>query len=87
MPGFDFVCPKSYPWNCDLHQIEVDRLQARDGFKNGFLMYQFRDQDPYLVDTIKSYFNGGRNCHVYEAQTEPGSGVKICKICEYATAS
>jgi len=87
MAGFDFVCPKSYPWQCDLFQTEVDYLRAKEGFKNGFLMYQFREQDPYLVDTIKSYFSGGRNCQIWEAKTEPGSGIKICKICKYATAS
>lgn len=86
MPGFDFVCPMNYPNRCDLAQTEVDYLQKDEGKKIGFLMYQFRDQDAYLVEVIKNYFEP-RNCHILEAKDEPGSGVKICKICRLATTS
>jgi hypothetical protein len=86
MPGFDFVCPMNYPSKCVLSQTEVDYLTQKEGYKRGFLMYQFRDQDGYLIKTIKSYFNP-RNCQIFEAAGEPGAGVKICKVCKLATAS
>ena len=86
MPGFDFVCPMNYPNRCDLPQTEVDYLVKDDGKKVGFLMYQFDKQDKYLETTVKSYFEP-RNCRILDARSEPGTGVRICKICRLASAS
>ncbi|MCX6641386.1 MAG: hypothetical protein NTW14_13055 [bacterium] len=87
MPGFDFVCPKSYPNKCDLYQGEVDRLLPPEGYQNGFLMYKFDQPDIYLKGVVQSFFNGGRNIKLLDASEQPGSGIKICKICSLVTAS
>jgi hypothetical protein len=76
----------NYPNRCDLSQTVVDSLQTPEGFKAGFLMYQFRDQDKFLIDTIKKKFKSW-NCTIREAASEPGTGVKFCKVCRLATAS
>ncbi|TKJ36854.1 hypothetical protein CEE37_14820 [candidate division LCP-89 bacterium B3_LCP] len=86
MPGFDFICPMNYPNKCDLSQTVVDSLQASEGEKTGFLMYQFQNKDQYLVETIKKKFKSW-NCLIREAASEPGTGIKFCKVCRLATAS
>jgi len=49
----------NYPNVCDLNQTDVDYLlkPADEGKTIGFLMYQFKEQDEYLVKTIENYFN------------------------------
>ncbi|MBA7655828.1 hypothetical protein ES703_63737 [subsurface metagenome] len=49
-------------------------------------MYQFSEQDDYLVDTIKRFFQSP-TYHVFDAREEVGLGIKICKICRLVQAS
>lgn len=84
MGEFRLKCPKNYPLNCTLLVSEKESLERTEKFK-AFLMYQFNGQDPYLVETIRSYFHTP-TYYVFDAREEAGLGVKICKICRLALA-
>ena len=49
-------------------------------------MYQFRNNDPYLKESIQRYFRSPL-AHLLDARELPGTGVKLCKICKLILAS
>jgi len=85
MIDFDVRCPKNYPLKCNLTDVQKDSLVRSEKYK-GFLMYQFEGQTDYVVPKVKEYFKTPLY-HLFDAQNEPGLGIKICKICQIALAS
>lgn len=85
MIEFDLECPKNYPVRCNLTDIEKEALIRAEKYK-GFLMYQFRGQQEYVITTLKKYFKQP-SYYLFDAQEQAGLGVKICKICRLALAS
>lgn len=85
MATFNLRCPKNYPRRCNLLETEKEQLERAEKY-TAFLMYQFKGQDEYLVDTVKSFFHSP-TYHVFDAGQEAGLGIKICKICRLAQAS
>jgi hypothetical protein len=49
-------------------------------------MYQFKDNDPYLKESIGRYFKSPLT-NLLDASELPGTGVKLCKICKLILAS
>lgn len=84
MANFNVICPKSYPNKCNLVFPERKQLEKSEKYKC-FLMYQFEENDPFLVGTIKEYFKSP-DYYIFDAKVEPGLVVKICKICQLALA-
>ena len=85
MATFNLRCPKNYPRRCNLLETEKEQLERAEKY-TAFLMYQFSEQDDYLVDTIKRFFQSP-TYHIFDAREEVGLGIKICKICRLAQAS
>lgn len=85
MGNFNMLCPMHYPNKCNLPNTERKHLERQEKYK-GFLMYQFKDNDSFLVDVIKEYFRNPEY-YVFDSAVEPGTGIKICKICKLALAS
>ena len=84
MANFHVICPKSYPNKCNLVFSERKQLEKSEKYK-GFFMYQFKDNDAFLYKSISEYFNGP-DYYIFNAQFEPGTVIKICKICRLALA-
>ncbi len=84
MANFNVNCPKSYPNKCNLVFSERKELEKKEKYK-GFFMYQFEGNDPFLIETINEYFKSP-DYHIFNAKIEPGTGIKICKICQLALA-
>ena len=85
MASFDFICPLNTPLQCNLPASEAEPLESKEKYK-AFFMYQFEDQDDYLVETVETSFSGP-DYRVFNAAKEAGTGVKLCKICRLALAS
>lgn len=85
MATFNLRCPKNYPRRCNLLETEKEQLERAEKY-TAFLMYQFSEQDDYLVDTIKRFFQSP-TYYVFDAREEVGLGIKICKICRLVQAS
>lgn len=49
-------------------------------------MYQFEGQKDYVISKIKEFFTPPLY-YLYDAQQQPGLGIKFCKICRLALAS
>lgn len=84
MANFNLKCPKSYPNKCNLVFSERKELEKPEKYK-GFFMYQFEGNDPFLIKTINEYFKNP-DYYIFNAKIEPGTGIKICKICQLALA-
>lgn len=85
MIDFNIKCPKNYPLKCNLSDTEKETLVKSEKYK-GFLMYQFKNQADYVIPSIKGYLKTPLY-YLFDAQEEPGLGIKICKICRLALAS
>ena len=85
MAGFEFTCPLKPPVKCELPASDIDHLEGEEKYK-AFFMYQFDEQDDYLVEAIETSFSGPEY-RVFNAAKEPATGVKLCKICRLALAS
>ena len=84
MAEFNLRCQMRFPKRCDLPIAEKERLEGPEKYK-AFLMYQFKDNDGYLKDTIKEYLKSPLY-FVYDTDDVRGTGVKFCKICKLAQA-
>ncbi len=85
MANYDVICPIKYPLKCHLSPIEKEQLEG-PGKYTAFFMYQFKDNDPYLKESIERYFKSPLT-NLLDASELPGTGVKLCKICKLALAS
>jgi len=80
MANYDVICPIRYPVKCHLSPIEKRQLEG-PGKYTAFFMYQFRNNDPYLKESIQRCFKPLLT-HLLDARELPGTGVKLCKICK-----
>ena len=85
MANYDVICPIKYPLKCHLSPIEKEQLEG-PGKYTAFFMYQFKDNDPYLKESIERYFKSPL-ANLLDASELPGTGVKLCKICKLTLAS
>lgn len=85
MADYNVTCPIRYPLKCKLPSVEKDQLEG-PGKYTAFFMYQFRDNDPYLKESIERYFKPPV-ANLLDASELPGTGVKLCKICKLILAS
>lgn len=85
MANYDVICPIKYPLKCHLSSVEKEQLEG-PGKYTAFFMYQFRDNDPYLKESIERYFKSPL-ANLLDASELPGTGVKLCKICKLMLAS
>lgn len=84
MSEFNLRCQMRFPKRCDLPIVEKEKLEGSEKYK-AFLMYQFRDNDNYLKETMRDYFKSP-SYFLYDADDIRGTGVKFCKICKLAQA-
>lgn len=75
----------NYPNKCNLPQVEKEAFKRPEKYK-GFFMYQFENNDSFLIDAIGQFFKSP-TYYIFNAAVEPGTGIKICKICKLALAS
>jgi len=85
MANYEVICPIRYPLKCNLSSVEKEQLKG-PGKYTAFFMYQFRNNDPYLKESIERYFKSPL-AHLLDASELPGTGVKLCKICKLTLAS
>ena len=85
MANYDVICPIRYPVKCNLPSVERERLEGPEKY-TAFFMYQFRNNDPYLKESVQRYFKSPL-AHLLDASELPGTGVKLCKICKLTLAS
>lgn len=85
MGKFNVVCPDHYPMKCNLSSADKDYLLTPEKYK-AFLIFQYRQQDAWLEQTIERYF-GERTWRLYNAGKEGGTGTKFCNVCRYALSA
>ncbi len=85
MANYDVICPIRYPVKCNLPSVEKERFEGPEKY-TAFFMYQFRDNDLYLKQSIQKYFKSPL-ASLLDASELPGTGVKLCKICKLILAS
>jgi len=85
MGNYDAVCPIKYPLKCNLLPVEREALEG-PGKYTAFFMYQFKDGDLYLKESIRRYFKSPV-AHLLDADELPGTGAKLCKICRLILAA
>ena len=85
MGNYDAICPIRYPLKCNLLPVEREALEG-PGKYTAFFMYQFKDNDPYLKESIRRYFKSPV-AHLLDAEELPGTGAKLCKICRLILAA
>lgn len=85
MASYNVTCPIRYPLKCNLSSVEKEQLEG-PGKYTAFFMYQFKDNDPYLKESMTRYFKSPL-ANLLDASELPGTGVKLCKICRLILAS
>ncbi|HEC67171.1 MAG TPA: hypothetical protein ENI23_17985 [bacterium] len=85
MANYDAICPIRYPMKCNLLPVDKEALEG-PGKYTAFFMYQFKGSDPYLKESIREYFKSPK-AHLLDAEDEPATGQKLCKICRLILAA
>lgn len=85
MANYDVICPMRYPLKCKLLPVEREALEG-PGKYTAFFMHPFKDNDPYLKESIRGYFKSPV-ANLLDAEDEPGTGTKLCKICRLILAA